>query len=92
MIEHTMHIMCNIVLINFMIHGVFIRNSNITHCWNCFESVHGKGENDGAGACVKRALRRYPMNSHANRFESADKVVEWCKIALSHENNSSRCA
>ena len=28
----------------------------VPHIWNFFESDHGKGEHDGAGACVKRAL------------------------------------
>ena len=26
---------------------------NIKHCWNFFETGHGKGEHDGARACVK---------------------------------------
>jgi hypothetical protein len=30
------------------------------------------------------------MNPHANQFESTNKVVEWCKIVLSDENNLSR--
>jgi hypothetical protein len=30
------------------------------------------------------------MIPHANQFESPDQVVEWCKLALSHENNPSR--
>ena len=38
------------------------RNENIKHIWNFFESGHGKGEHDGAGACIKRALRKYQMN------------------------------
>ena len=25
----------------------------IKHCWNLFENSHGKGEHDGAGACIK---------------------------------------
>ena len=28
----------------------------VPHIWIFFESVHGKGEHDGAGACAKRAL------------------------------------
>ena len=32
------------------------RNENIKHIWNFFESVHGKGEHDGARACIKCAL------------------------------------
>jgi hypothetical protein len=62
----------------------------IIHCWNFFETGHGKGEHDDAGACIKQALRRYQLNPHAGRFESAEKVVEWCNMALSHEYNPSR--
>jgi hypothetical protein len=32
--------------------------SGIQHFWNFMEARHGKGEHDGAGACVKRALAR----------------------------------
>ena len=31
-------------------------NENIKHTWNFFKSSHGKGEHDGAGACIKYAL------------------------------------
>jgi len=30
--------------------------TNIKHCWNYFETGHGKGEHDGVGACIKQAL------------------------------------
>jgi hypothetical protein len=33
-------------------YAIFIKK-NITHCWNFFETGHGKGEHDGAGACIK---------------------------------------
>ena len=65
---------------------VFIRK----HCWNFFETGHGKGEHDGAGACIKRVLRRYQMNHFARRLANAEEVVQWCKNALSHEINPSR--
>ena len=29
------------------------KKTNIKHHWNFFEIGHGKGEHDGAGACVK---------------------------------------
>ena len=32
------------------------------------------------------------MNHHSGQFESTDQVVEWCKMALTHENNPSRDA
>jgi hypothetical protein len=34
---------------------------NVKFLWNFFESGHGKGEHDGAGACVKRALRQHEL-------------------------------
>ena len=48
---------------------------------------HGKGERDGVGACVKRALRGYQMNHSASRLENSNDVVNWCKQNLSHEFN-----
>ena len=66
------------------------KKSNIKHCWNFFDTGHGKGEHNGGGACVKWALRRYQMNPHADRFESTIQVVQWCNMALIHEYNPSR--
>ena len=63
--------------------------THIKHCWNFFETVHGKGEYDGAGACIKRALRRYQMNPSTNQLVSAKEVVQWCIDALSHDTNKS---
>ena len=39
------------------------------HVWNYFETGHGKGEHDGAGACIKTALRREEMKFIGGRFE-----------------------
>ena len=64
--------------------------TNIKHCWNVFETGHGKGEHDGARACIKRALRRYQMDLSTNRLVSVEQVVQWCIVALSHETNPSR--
>ena len=58
---------------------------NIKHCWNFFETQHGKGEHDGAGACIKRALRRWQMNRSSIRFHSTAEVFQWCKSHLSHD-------
>ena len=33
--------------------------THIKNYWNFFLICHGKGEHDGVGACIKRALRRY---------------------------------
>ena len=59
----------------------------IKHCWNFFETGHGKGEHDDVGACIKRALRRYQMNPSTNRIVGAKEFVQWCIAALSHETN-----
>ena len=32
------------------------RKRHVERFWNYFETGHGKGEHDGAGACVKTAL------------------------------------
>ena len=58
---------------------------NIKHCWNFFETGHGKGEHDGAGACIKRALRRWKMNHSSGRFHLDAEVIQWCKSNLSHD-------
>ena len=58
---------------------------NIKNHWNLFETGHGKGEHDGAGACVKRALRRWQMKHSSRRFHSVAEVVQWCKSNLIHD-------
>ena len=51
----------------------------IPHVWSFFESGHGKGEHDGAGACIKRALRKHQMSYPEDHLDNAHDVVEWCK-------------
>jgi hypothetical protein len=34
----------------------------LPHILNYFKFGHGKGENDGVGACIKRALHRKEIN------------------------------
>ena len=63
------------------------KKTNIKHCWNFFETSHGKGEHDGAGACVKRALRRNQINHSAGRFVYANKFFQWCRVNLIHDCN-----
>ena len=36
---------------------------NVKFIWNFFESGHGKGEHDGARACVKYALHQHEISS-----------------------------
>ena len=59
----------------------------VRHTWSFFETGHGKGEHDGAGACVKRALRRYQMSHDATRLKSSKEVVDWCTLHLGHEGH-----
>ncbi|KAH9325154.1 hypothetical protein KI387_005332, partial [Taxus chinensis] len=42
-------------------------------------SGHGKGEHDGAGACIKRALKKQSFDYEGDRLIDAHTVVEWCK-------------
>jgi hypothetical protein len=45
--------------------------------WNYFESAHGKGEWDGAGAMVKRALRAEQIQNPLQPLQNAVLVVEF---------------
>ena len=63
------------------------RNIKIRHTWSFFESGHGKGEHDGAGACIKRALRRYQMRFDADMMRDAKSVVDWCTHNLCQDPN-----
>lgn len=51
--------------------------------WSFFETGHGKGEHDGAGACIKRALRRHQLRHDSERFRDARQVVDWCTDHMS---------
>ena len=53
----------------------FIEKKYIKHPRNFFETGHGKGEHDGAGACVKQQLQWHQMNHSIDRFVCADQVV-----------------
>ena len=33
------------------------KKTYIQHCWNFFETCHGKEEHDGIGACIKQSLQ-----------------------------------
>lgn len=57
--------------------------------WNFFETGHGKGEHDGAGACVKRALRRHQLRRDSERFRDARQVVDWCTAHMTTSAASS---
>ena len=40
---------------------------------------HGKGEHDGARACIKCAMWKYQMNYEWVHLNDGHDVVEWCK-------------
>ena len=55
------------------------RQTNIQHVWIFFEAGHRKGEHDGDGACVKRALSREKLKfEKKSKFKNAYEIVEWC--------------
>ena len=51
--------------------------------WNFFESGHGKGEHDGAGAVVKRALTHEQLKPDGAELKCAKDVVKFLCEALS---------
>ena len=55
--------------------------------WNYFESAHGKGEWDGAGAVAKRALRVEQIRNPNRPLQNAEHVVQFLK-----DNYSERVA
>ena len=65
------------------------RHTNVEIIWSFFETGHGKGEHDGAGACIKRALRRHQLRHESERFRDAKDVVEWCTSHMSVDSSSS---
>ena len=55
------------------------RKIKVPHIWNYFETGHGKGEHDGAGACIKTALRRQEMKfTNVSIIRDVKSIVEWC--------------
>ena len=46
------------------------------HIWSFFESNHWKGEHDGAGACVKRALVKEKSKISRAELLDARSIVD----------------
>ena len=64
---------------------------NVPHIWNYFETGHGKGEHDGAGACIKTALRREEMRFTTNpHIRDAQSIVQWCSATMSNRTKEQR--
>ena len=55
------------------------------HVWNYFETSHGKGEHDGAGACIKTSLRREDMKFIGAHLRDAASIVEWCASVMGEQ-------
>lgn len=51
--------------------------------WNFFCSGHGKGEHDGAGAVIKRALTHEQLKQNSVRLTCAVEVVAFLRMHLS---------
>ena len=50
--------------------------SGVKHFWTFFEARHGKGEHDGVGACVKRALNREELKYKGGAIlENVETIV-----------------
>jgi len=63
------------------------KNYKVPHMWNYFETGHGKGEHDGAGACVKTALRREELKlSTISTIRNVQSIVRWCTSVMGEES------
>lgn len=51
--------------------------------WNYWGTGHGKGPHDGAGACVKRALRKEQVKEDSVRLHNASDVVNFLRRDMS---------
>ena len=57
----------------------------VPHIWNYFETGYGKGENDGAGACIKTSLRREEMNFTSACLRDVASIVKWCASLMGEQ-------
>ena len=51
---------------------------NVPNLWSYFETRHGKGEHNGASACIKTALQREQMKFIGMSLQHAESIVKWC--------------
>lgn len=57
--------------------------SGVHHFWNFIEAGHGKGEHDGARACVKRDLIREELKYKGGTIlENVETIVQWCNSMM----------
>ena len=51
--------------------------------WNFTEAGHGKGEHDGAGACIKRALAHEELKYKDGAILTYEKsIIQWCNATM----------
>ena len=50
--------------------------------WNYWGTGHGKGPHDGAGACVKQALRREQVKEDSVKLQNAADVVNFLRVDM----------
>ena len=58
--------------------------------WNFFASSHGKGEHDGAGAVIKRALTYEQLKPNGWQLKCAKDVVDFLIHKFNEEPNHDR--
>lgn len=56
--------------------------------WNFWGSGHGKGPHDGAGACLKQALRKEQLKRTSQKLHNAADVVGYLPHAMSLPNRA----
>lgn len=69
--------------------GRFYNLTGTEMTWSYFGSGHGKGEHDGAGAVVKRALTHEQLKTDGVILRKAADVVDFLKKTMSHGASSS---
>ena len=51
--------------------------------WNLIEVGHGKGEHNGAGACIKRALAHEEVKYKDGAILADTKsIIQWCNTTM----------
>jgi hypothetical protein len=56
---------------------------NVPHICNYFEYKHGKGEHDGASACIKTVLCGPEMKfTNTSLIPNSKSIVEWCSSIM----------
>ena len=51
--------------------------------WNFIEAGHGKGEHNGAGSCIKRALGHEELKYKDGAILiDAKSIIQWCNATM----------